>query len=196
MCLESLTDWWLQLQADWTCFDFFWLQRRLPRRSWGPRGCGLMPLVDSAGAAAASDECFLCPTPPNLGWHNMIYLMYGISPVTLRQSTMAKWTIHENHIVDDFPTQSSIMWSIYNISCGISQPAHDFLRPVKVWCCCLQSHSLDSGRWGCPSWVDDCISTFGDGSKPHIPIWGFPWMGIPQARWMVYFMENPSINGW
>jgi len=153
-------------------------------------------LVDSAGAAAASDECFLCPTPPNLGWHNMIYLMYGISPVTLRQSTMAKWTIHENHIVDDFPTQSSIMWSIYNISCGISQPAHDFLRPVKVWCCCLQSHSLDSGRWGCPSWVDDCISTFGDGSKPHIPIWGFPWMGIPQARWMVYFMENPSINGW
>jgi hypothetical protein len=23
----------------------------------------------------------------------------------------------------------------------------------------------------------------------------FPKMGIPQARWMVYFMENPKLNG-
>ena len=71
-------------------------------------------------------------------------------------------------------------WSICNISCAISQPAHDFLRPVKVWCCCLQSHSLDSGRWGCPSW--------GDGSKPHIPM-GLSVNGdtpIASNSWMVF----------
>ena len=25
---------------------------------------------------------------------------------------------------------------------------------------------------------------------------GFLEMGIPQARWMIYFMEDPSIDGW
>ena len=40
-CLESLTDWWLQLLTGHVK-RLLWL-RRQPRRSWGPLGCGLMP---------------------------------------------------------------------------------------------------------------------------------------------------------
>jgi hypothetical protein len=31
--------------------------------------------------------------------------------------------------------------------------------------------------------------------QSHVGIWGVPSMGVITYQWMVYFMENPFING-
>ena len=77
----------------------------------------------------------------------------------------------------------------------LEQACHFFLQVSmlrRVWAEGRAAGQKIVDLWGIRIWMKHKKLN----TPQSIHIWGFLKMGVPQARWMVYFMENPYWNGW